>query len=609
MIVLRQSQAHKHQRNGHLKTVKILATCLIFTYLLTILFFRLPEQYTNLSSNMVLIYFSKLVTYYWRKIFLVPIQMEQAVLNRVAQLIRAPAADISRPSATLKRPIKHVFIIVLESIRADAVPLNESLANAVNLNFTFNTTAETVTPLLSSLWTNSVHTIASVASSYTLKSLLSIFCGIYPINVNFLKEANPENILYEKCLPELLREIFLTNNNEPAFSSAFFTAARDDFDHQREIIDKMKFDTVRSASNIYHEIGYISDLGMFGPADPHILPLLWKWIDQNLAEQPTKHLMTSLLITGTHEPFPMPHNQRQDEYYYYIDESHINNYLNALHITDKFIKEIIDGFVSRHLYDDTLFVITSDHGYVFNDHGRETLGLLSTPLESALSVPLILHNPHLEAKQLNGQFTTMDILPTIIDVLLSSIKSAEHPTNQLLSVPSGKLQSIFSRYEGTSVLRMPIAQQPARHTFQLSNPGNSYIIVKQYPRKLTYDVANDQVHLYHLGYDPLELVDLIVLDDAIAASHPPWVDILCDKSRIKRWKGLWQNEKVNTDTQHNLLLENKTFLSIEKSNAINNSSVRLKDMLDWADQAFEVARLWKNLVKQRYHYNSDVVSV
>ncbi|CAF3782646.1 unnamed protein product [Rotaria socialis] len=535
--------------------------------------------------------------------------MEQAVLNRVAQLIRAPAADISRPSATLKRPIKHVFIIVLESIRADAVPLNESLANAVNLNFTFNTTAETVTPLLSSLWTNSVHTIASVASSYTLKSLLSIFCGIYPINVNFLKEANPENILYEKCLPELLREIFLTNNNEPAFSSAFFTAARDDFDHQREIIDKMKFDTVRSASNIYHEIGYISDLGMFGPADPHILPLLWKWIDQNLAEQPTKHLMTSLLITGTHEPFPMPHNQRQDEYYYYIDESHINNYLNALHITDKFIKEIIDGFVSRHLYDDTLFVITSDHGYVFNDHGRETLGLLSTPLESALSVPLILHNPHLEAKQLNGQFTTMDILPTIIDVLLSSIKSAEHPTNQLLSVPSGKLQSIFSRYEGTSVLRMPIAQQPARHTFQLSNPGNSYIIVKQYPRKLTYDVANDQVHLYHLGYDPLELVDLIVLDDAIAASHPPWVDILCDKSRIKRWKGLWQNEKVNTDTQHNLLLENKTFLSIEKSNAINNSSVRLKDMLDWADQAFEVARLWKNLVKQRYHYNSDVVSV
>ncbi|CAF3998115.1 unnamed protein product [Rotaria magnacalcarata] len=281
------------------------------------------------------------VTYYWRKIFLVPIQMEQAVLDRVAQLIRAPAADIFRPSATLKQPIKHVFIIVLESIRADAVPLNESLANAVNLNFTSDTTAETVTPLLSSLWMNSVRTIASVASSYTLKSLLSIFCGIYPINVNFLKEANPENILYEKCLPELLREFFPTNNNE----------------------------------------------------------------------------------------------------------------------------------------------------------------------------------------------------------------------------------------------------------------------------KLTYDVANDQVHLYHLGYDPLELVDLIALDHAITASHPPWVDILCDKSRIRKWKGLWQNEKVNTATQHNLLFENKTLLSIEKSNAINNSSVHLMDMLDWADQAFEVARLWKNLVKQRYHYNSDVVSV
>ncbi|CAF3087534.1 unnamed protein product [Rotaria socialis] len=170
IVVLRQSQIHKSRRNGHLKTVKRLASCLIFTYLLAILFFRLPEQYTNLSSNMVLIYFLKLVTYYWRKIFLVPIQMDQAVFDRVAQLIRAPAVDISRPLATLKQPIKDVFIIVLESIRADAMPLNESLANAVNLNFTPNTTPETVTPLLSSLWANSVRTIASVASSYTLKS-------------------------------------------------------------------------------------------------------------------------------------------------------------------------------------------------------------------------------------------------------------------------------------------------------------------------------------------------------------------------------------------------------------------------------------------------------
>ncbi|CAF4654876.1 unnamed protein product, partial [Rotaria sp. Silwood2] len=158
-------------------------------------------------------------------------------------MIRAPAVNFSRPLVTLKKPIKHVFVIVLESIRADAV----------KSTFASDAIAAKVTPLLNSLWKNSVHTVASGTSSYTLKSIVSIFCGIYPLNVNFLKEANSENFLDEKCLPELLRETFRTKNNQSAFRSAFFTAARDDFDHQKDLFNKLKFDTTINGFDIYEE--------------------------------------------------------------------------------------------------------------------------------------------------------------------------------------------------------------------------------------------------------------------------------------------------------------------------------------------------------------------
>ncbi|CAF2938694.1 unnamed protein product [Rotaria sp. Silwood2] len=244
---------------------------------------------------MVLIYFPKMISHYWKTKPLIPFHINETALHSIIQMIRAPAVNISRHLVTLKKPIKHVFVIVLELIRADALPLNKSLADAVKSTFASYATAAKVTPLLNSLWTNSVHTVASVTSS--------------------------SKFLYEKCLPELLRETFRTKNNQSAFRSAFFTAARDDFDHQKDLFNKLKFDTTINGFDIYEEVGYVPDLGMFGPADSYILPLMWKWIDNNLAEKQTKHLMMSLLVTGTHEPFPIPTDSPMDEYSFYIDDS------------------------------------------------------------------------------------------------------------------------------------------------------------------------------------------------------------------------------------------------------------------------------------------------
>ncbi|CAF1456014.1 unnamed protein product, partial [Adineta steineri] len=259
--------------------------------------------------------------------------------------------------------------------------------------------------------------------------------------------------------------------------TALFTAAvRGDFYHQRELIQKLKYDFQYDGFDIIDHSRYVPDLGIFDPADLNILPLLWKWLDKTLAEEQIHQLMMSLFITGTHVPFLFPDDQSYTDYQYYTNDPCISAYLNTLRTTDELFGKIIRGFKSRKLYDETPFITVSDYADVFNDHDSQTVGLLSSfPLESAFSVPLLLHNQYLQAKQL-------------------------HENRQL--------KTTLSLSERTSILRRPNQQESIQYIFNLANFGNSFII-----------------HLYHLEHDPFESIDLINLDNQPANTHPLWIDI------------------------------------------------------------------------------------
>lgn len=364
------SRPHQKLNVVHFKTTKMLASIVIFMYLLVLSLYEQPQSYKKLSFNIIMNFFSQIVWHHWKQTALLPFYVNDYALNITSQAIRAPTVNIAHPLVTLNKPVKHVVLIVLESIRADALPLSESLAKAVKADFTSNTTVDIVTPFFNSLWKNSVHTVSSSTASYTFKSLLSIFCGMYPMNVNYLKEITSKYSFYQKCLPELIRETFQTADNKSIFRSGLFTAAHGGFDHQRELTDRFQFDTVIEGFDIYRQQPNVSNLGWFGPSDWTILPFMWEWIDKNLAQQETSHLFTSLILTGTHQPFAIPKDRSSDQYTYYINNKKVNNYLNTIHITDELLQEIIHGFQLRKLYDDTLFVIVGDHGFVFNDYGR-----------------------------------------------------------------------------------------------------------------------------------------------------------------------------------------------------------------------------------------------
>lgn len=95
---------------------------------------------------------------------------------------------------------------------------------------------------------------ALTASSLTLKSLLSLHCGVMPLPVDMLEESLLD--IYQPCLPHIL-SLFNSKKNtdeqqlandelqpvqERPWKSVFIQSSTDDYDRQSDLIEKLGFD-------------------------------------------------------------------------------------------------------------------------------------------------------------------------------------------------------------------------------------------------------------------------------------------------------------------------------------------------------------------------------
>ena len=91
-------------------------------------------------------------------------------------------------------------------------------------------------------------------------------------------------------------------------------------------------------------------------------------------------------------------------------------YDRGIAYTDFWIGKFLDGLSERGLYDDTLIVITSDHGDEFYEHGR--MQHSHTYFDEMLRVPLIVRAPgEGHGLRVSAQVGLVDVLPTALDVL------------------------------------------------------------------------------------------------------------------------------------------------------------------------------------------------
>jgi membrane-anchored protein YejM (alkaline phosphatase superfamily) len=92
-----------------------------------------------------------------------------------------------------------------------------------------------------------------------------------------------------------------------------------------------------------------------------------------------------------------------------------NRYVNSCHHLDSQIGRIL-GYIDEHdLADDTIVVITADHGEEFMEHGR--WGHNSDFVREQIQVPLVIHVPGREPETVDRMTSHLDLPATILGFL------------------------------------------------------------------------------------------------------------------------------------------------------------------------------------------------
>src|SRR5665213_3365914 len=186
---------------------------------------------------------------------------------------------------------------------------------------------------------------------------------------------------------------------------------------QRDFLESAEFDSIVDKMDLPGD-----DINSWGKVDSTMVDRLLEWIDADPTH--SKPFFALCWSNQTHNPYALSRNQKELDLLgkplppFPADITSINRELNCLLEADRQIERIFSGLRARGLADDTLVVITGDHGEGFN-WPHDSLGHGFRVYQENLHIPCIFWNPRLfspgrRSDLISGQ---IDLAPTIVDVL------------------------------------------------------------------------------------------------------------------------------------------------------------------------------------------------
>jgi len=163
------------------------------------------------------------------------------------------------------------------------------------------------------------------------------------------------------------------------------------------------------------------------------------------------------------------------------------------------------------LTDETLLVVTSDHGEEFHEHGRLD-HFLSTHQE-VLRVPLLMRGPGIPAGlRVDAPVSLVDLVPTLLE-LSGAPTAPETEGRSLVPLLEGSDDDAFRA-------RALFGEAPGGLTYENITPGIFPVIrsVRRDNWKLVHDSKKAAYALYDLATDPLETIDRSEEKSALAAA-------------------------------------------------------------------------------------------
>jgi len=131
-----------------------------------------------------------------------------------------------------------------------------------------------------------------------------------------------------------------------------------------------------------------------------------------------------------------------------------NLYRNSLYYTDRKIGRVLSALKQKGLDENTVVVITSDHGEEFNDNKKNYWGHGGNYTDVQVHVPMIIKAPGLEAAIATQPTNHMDIAPTLMKRYLGVSTQARHYSlgEDMLDKPAESKPVIIGSYNDYAIV-------------------------------------------------------------------------------------------------------------------------------------------------------------
>jgi len=96
------------------------------------------------------------------------------------------------------------------------------------------------------------------------------------------------------------------------------------------------------------------------------------------------------------------------------------NYKNASHFVDEKLNQIFTQLKKQALLDNTIVIITANHGVEFNETKTNSWGSNTNYSHYQIQVPLVMHWPHRKPQEIETRSSHLDIVPTLMESLLDT---------------------------------------------------------------------------------------------------------------------------------------------------------------------------------------------
>jgi arylsulfatase A-like enzyme len=210
---------------------------------------------------------------------------------------------------------------------------------------------------------------------------------------------------------------------------------------------------------------------------------------------------------------------------------------------------IIETLKSQGVWDNTLFILLSDHGEEFGEHGGWQHD--QSVYEELMHVPLMIRFPHAQfaGRRVNDTLSLVDLMPMIFDYMQRPDLMYDLRGKSFLSaidgVPFHKPGELF-------VTGMRMNNKKHFKLFKETR-GDINIVIRKDNYKGIFNVEPDTMELYDLTADPAEKIDLSVKETDLTRQMKRYAkNWYAENSAKQKNKAPLKSEKLDEATLENL---------------------------------------------------------